>query len=118
MKPVCVLVDGTAGIEPAEALQMARVRLSGEDTVIEGTLTEPEARGFGSEGFGRLKLRPGESFMEWKDRALVNRKCAVPGYALYARAESYEVDDVTLFSESVIFAGWVKENGSVRNTVV
>jgi len=113
MKAVCVLVDGCVGVDMAEALQMARVRLAGEEECIEGTLTEIEARQFGSLGLSNLKSKVGESMTDWKNRALVNRDCK-PGVALYDVVQPYEIDDFTLFSESYIFAGWVKENGQHR----
>ena len=101
MTPVLVFLPTEKPMAFAVALQLARAKLSGEDEGHDATLTQDQARQFGSAAKVRAPFQLGEAETTWRDECLLRHNAEV-GVVFYA------INREKLLDSGVWMCGWVE----------
>lgn len=83
MTPVLVFLPTEKPIAFAAVLQLARAKLAGEAEGHDATLTEPQARQFGSAAKVRAPFQLAEAVTTWRDECLLRHNAEV-GVVFYS----------------------------------
>ena len=107
MTPVLVYVPTDGPMAFSAALQLARAILAGESANT-ATLTEGQARHFGSGAKVRAAMELWESESVWRDECLL-RHDAELGVVFYAKSQGKVSESTSETKTGVWMCGWVQD---------
>lgn len=102
MKAVLVFLATEKPTPFAEVLQLTRAKLAGQMEGVDATLTEPQARQFGSAAKVRAPFQLVDPVTTWRDECLLRHNAEV-GVVFYAKSRD---DDPEQYG--VWMCGWVE----------